>query len=83
MVYQKISINPIRTHGGYAADRARWQLACWAYTYDESLALAEQVRAAFDLNTTDFELATREAELDLPDPDTNLYRRILDFNIWK
>lgn len=83
VVYQKIFINPLRTHEGYVADRSRWQLACWAYTYDESVALAEQVRAAFDLNQIEFELSTREGEIDLPDPDTNLYRRILDFQIWK
>lgn len=81
VVYQKIVTNPLRTHSGIAQNRGRWQLACWAYTYEESTALAESVRAAFDLNRVDFELSTREMEIDLPDPDTNLFRRVLDFDI--
>ena len=84
VVYQEIPSNlNIITHDGYVAERSRWQMACWAYTYGESSALAEQVRAAFDLNTTDFEFAKKENKFDFPDPDTNLYRKILEFYIWK
>jgi len=83
VVYQKISMMDMRSHEGYVAERGRWQFSCYAYTYPESKDLAETVKALFDLNQIDFELATREGEIDTPDPDTGLFRKILDFFIWK
>jgi len=83
VVYQQISTFPIRTHEGYVADRSRWQLSCYANERTEVLDLAEQVRAAFDLNRIDFELSTKESEIETVDDDTKLYRKILDFQIWR
>lgn len=83
VVYQQITTNPLRTHEGYVADRSRWQLSCYAHERTEVLTLADSVRAAFDLNQIDFELSTAESEIETVDPDTGLYRKILDFNIWR
>jgi hypothetical protein len=82
VVYQQISTFPIRSHEGYVADRARWQLSCYAHERNEVLDLAAQVRAAFDLNRIDFELSTLESEIETVD-DTGLFRKILDFNVWR
>ena len=63
VVYQQIFTFPLRTHEGYVADRSRWQLSCYAHEWNEVKELAAQVRAAFDLNQTDFELSTLETEI--------------------
>ena len=83
VVYQRITHPPFRTHEGNAADRGLWQFSCYAHERNEVLDLAETVRAAFDLNQIDFELATMESEIETIDADSQLYRKILDFNIWK
>jgi len=83
VVYQEISITPIRSHEGNAADRQRWQLSCWAYSADETELLAATVKSLFDLNQTEFEIATVESELDFPDVDRELFRKILEFQFWR
>jgi len=83
VVYQQVSTFPLRSHEGYVADRSRWQLSCYAYERSEVLSLADTVRAAFDLNQTDFELSTKESEIETVDDGSKLYRKILDFQIWK
>jgi hypothetical protein len=84
VVFQEIpSDGTIRTHSGNAAYRSRWQLACWAYSYTEARELAARVRDLFDLNRTDFEIAMVHQNFDLPDPDSGLYRRILEVSTWE
>lgn len=83
VVYQQISTFPLRTHEGYVADRSRWQFSCYANERNEVLDLAESVKAAFDLNQIDFELSTKESEIETVDDVSKLYRKILDFDIWK
>lgn len=83
VVYQQITSFPLRSHEGYVADRSRWQLSCYANERTEVLDLAETVKAAFDLNQTDFELSTKESEIETVDDASKLYRKILDFDIWK
>ena len=83
VTYQQISPANIRTHEGYVANRERWQLNCWAHDPNEKRTLFNTVKALFDLNQTDFELAYAENELDLPDADTGLYRKVLEVLIWK
>ena len=83
VVYQRITRPPFRTHDGNAADRGLWQFSCYAHERNEVLDLADTVRAAFDLNQIDFELSTAESEIETVDPDSGLYRKILDFQIWK
>lgn len=82
VVYQQIATFPLRSHEGYVISRSRWQLSCYAHERTEVLDLANTVRAAFDLNQIDFELSTAESEIETVD-DTGLYRKILDFQIWK
>lgn len=83
VTYQLISPANLRTHEGYAANREHWQLNCWAHDPNEKKMLFNTVKSLFDLNTIDFELAYAENELDLPDAETGLHRRILDVYIWK
>ena len=82
VVYQQVSTFPLRSHEGYVMGRSRWQMSCYAHERNEVLNLADTVRAAFDLNQIDFELSTAESEIETVD-DTGLYRKILDFQIWK
>ena len=82
VVYQRVSNMQVRTHSGVALERPRVQLSCWAKTYAECVATAQTVKAALDLNQTDFKLATKENELDAQEVETGLYRIILDFYVW-
>lgn len=84
VVYQEMPSDlNIRTHEGDAAQRSRWQLTCWAYTYDEARELRDRVKALFHLNLTSFEFASVSSGPDLPDPDTSLYRKILEVFLWE
>ena len=83
VVYQQISTSPMRAHTGNVADRQRWQLSCWAHSADETELLATTVKGLLDLNQSEFEIATVEAELDFPDADRELFRKILEFQFWK
>lgn len=84
VVYQEVPSNMnLRTHVGDVANRSRWQLSCWAYTYDEAKALASTLQSLFHLNVTNFEFAAVERRLDLPDPDSELSRKILEVFLWE
>lgn len=82
VVYQQVSTFPLRAHEGYVIGRSRWQLSCYAHDRSEVLELADTVRAAFDLNQIDFELATAESEIETVDADSGLFRKILEFQFW-
>ena len=82
VVYQLISDTSIRSHqAGNQLTRRRYQFACWAKTYGETIDTVEQVKDLLDLNTTDFEVSWKEGEIDLADTETSLYRRIVDIFI--
>jgi hypothetical protein len=84
VVYQEIPSNlNIRSHSGDEALRSRWQLTCWEYDYDRARELADRVRDLFHLNTASFEFAAVENKFDLPDPDSGLFRKILEVYIWE
>lgn len=84
VVYQEIPSNlNIRSHVGDEAIRSRWQLTCWQYSYDEARTLADTVKNLFHLNVTDFEFAAVENKFDLPDPDSGLFRKILEVYLWE
>jgi hypothetical protein len=84
VVYQEIPSNlNLRTHQGDVAQRSRWQLACWAYTYDEAKQLADSVKSLFHLNLINFKFAAVERKFDLPDPDSELSRKILEVFLWE
>lgn len=82
MVLQRISTTTDKTHGGNAFERARFQVTCWATTFSACRALALEVKNLMDLNQTNFELATKENEIDTKEVETNLYGTILDFFVW-
>lgn len=84
VVYQEIpsSLN-IRSHAGDEAIRSRWQLTAWDYSYNEARDLANQIIDRFHLNVTDFEFSAVENKFDLPDPDTSLYRKIVEVYLWE
>lgn len=84
VVYQEIpSSENLRTHAGTSARRSRWQLAAWAYTYDEARQMRDRLESLFDLNLTNFEFASTSHGPDLPDPDSGLYRKILELYLWE
>ena len=72
----------MRHHGGQDMVRRRLQVACWAKTYAAAVTLADQVRAALDLNQTNIELITAETISDFKDAKASLYRRIVEFYVW-
>jgi hypothetical protein len=78
-------VNPmnIRSHEGYVVNRERWQLNCWAYDRTEARDLFRLVKGVFDLNKDDFEISYVENEIDLPDAETGLFRKILEVVIMK
>jgi hypothetical protein len=82
IVYQMISNLNIRSHAGNEMEKARFQISCWGKTYGEAVTLSEAVETVLDLNQINFELATKENELDDKEVETNLYRKILDFYVW-
>jgi hypothetical protein len=84
VVYQEIKSNQnIRTHSGDAIAVENWQIACWAYTYEEASTLCDQVKALLHLNVTDFMFSEVTGRFDLPDPDSGLYRKILESTLWE
>jgi hypothetical protein len=81
-VYQFISAAPFRSHSSKILSRRRLQISCWATTYAAAITLSESVKAAFDLNQTNFKLATHEDERDGKEVETGLSRKILQFYVW-
>jgi len=82
MVYQFISEQPGRHHGGTDITRRRLQVACWAKTYAAAVTLADSVVAALNLNQTNIELITHEDTNDFEDTESDLKRRIVQFYVW-
>lgn len=82
VVYQRISTNPLRTMSGNGLEKTRFQLTCWGKTLDSSLQTAKTVKTKFDLNQTNFVLATRENEFTAKEIESGLYSTVLDIFIW-
>jgi len=84
IVYQRVSTAIIsRTHDKQSTERVRFQLDCYGVSHSDSRNLAEQVKTALDMNTTDFQVAwlandfvTKESGV-----QPKLFRSILDFYI--
>lgn len=83
VAYQMISNREFRSHAGAEAQRPRVQLACHGKTYASCRATAETVKAAMDLNRTDFMLATRENEFHAKEVEPEIYRIVLDYFVWQ
>lgn len=65
------------SYGGW--DRPRWQLDCWAETYLSARELAAEVQDAMRASDLGARLVGR---MDYPEPDTGLYRVVLDYAVW-
>lgn len=84
VVYQEIPSNlNIRSHAGDEAIRSMWQLTAWEYSYSEARNLSDTIKRLFHLNVTDFEFSAVENKFDLPDPESGLYRKILEVYVWE
>lgn len=82
MCYQFISEAQQRSHSGNSLSRRRLQVSCWGKTNAAAITLAASVKAALDLNQTGVELITAENMNDFVDPESGLYRRIVEFFVW-
>lgn len=82
VVYQRISTTQGRYMTGNGLEKIRYQLTCYGKTYSSSLSAAKSVKTKFDLNTTNFVLATKENQLEAKEVETGLYSTILEFYIW-
>jgi hypothetical protein len=88
VVYQKVSGE--RDHditGPTGKAHPRFQLECWAETYDEAKSLANAVREALDGNTFTEGAVTIgsvviQTEFDAYEPDVKCHRIVMDFNVW-
>ena len=80
--YQKISLERKYSHGGYSGlQRPRLQVSCYAETYEQSRAVADQVIAALEAwpGAANIQAVFIENEIDLYDPDTGLQYIPVDF----
>ena len=82
VVYQRIATVQNRHMTGNGLEKIRYQLTAWGKTYASSLATAKSAKIKFDLNTTNFVLATKENQLEAKEVETGLYSTILEFYIW-
>lgn len=83
IVYQFISEVPMRSHSGASLRKHRLQVTCWAQTYAAAVTLAEAVKAALDLNQTNFELSTHENSREGKEVESGLSFRSMDFFVWE
>lgn len=79
--YQRISNSG--TNGSTALRESRWQVNCWAATYAGAVSLSEAVKAAMEEHTDvsqtpGIKYSRIVNEFDDYDPDTEIYRVILD-----
>ena len=82
LTYQRIDGPRIVSHSGDSGlSHPRYQIECWAATYLEAEALAEDVIAAF---SGDLGWATGfpEAGPDFYEADPERYRRVVDVQFW-
>jgi len=82
VVYQIISDVQNRYHGGNSLRKLRVQLTVHAKSYSSCLTNAYTVKGLIDLNRTNFELATKENEIQAKENESGDYSAILDFFIW-
>ena len=83
IVFQRITTYQYRSHTGNEMERPRFQISCWSKTPTEAKTLSESVKSLLDLNVTNFKLATKENELDDKEMETGLYRKLLEFYVYK
>ncbi len=82
MVYQFISEAPHPSHAGAGLFRRRLQVSCWGKTRAEANTLAASVKSSLSYNQTNVKLITPENLMDFQDPESKLFRRIVEFFVW-
>ena len=89
VVYQKVSPRRrVRSHTGRSGlVQARYQLSAWGQTYKEALDVGAQLFAALDeyagaMGTETVEHSRVDNEVDMYEPETGLYRELVEVVIW-
>jgi hypothetical protein len=81
IVYQRVSTVPVTSMAGDSGlDSIRLQVSCWADSHNDSMALADLVRAA--IKSSSMQGITAMLIND-EDDTTGNKRTIIDFNIWQ
>lgn len=94
VTYQRVSGEREETHDGPSGlARPRFQVSCWAQilpgvnAFDQARAVAEQVRLALDgyqgtAGGVQIEVIQLENEVDLFEPETQIFHSAIDFTVW-
>ena len=83
IAYQRISGPREHSHSGPSGlAHPRIQLACWAATYAEAKAVAAALRQGIDGNRTFCQACFVESDIDDYEPETKLWRVIVDAVVW-
>lgn len=83
ITYMQVSLTTAARSQSGLVITPRMRVNCWATSYDAAQALAVQVVSALDgrlLNTDKWVL---DSDMDMLEPDTGIYRRILEFFVWR
>lgn len=83
MAYQFISEVNYPSHSGAGLVRRRLQVACWGTTRAAANTLADSVKSSLAYNKTNIELIEPLNLMDFEDPESKLYRRIVEFYVWE
>lgn len=83
IVYSRASSDPQNSLGGFTAalERIRWQVDCYAETFDSAIAIAAAVRAAVAAGGSGIQGICIN-ELDFFEDDTRLFRRLVEFSVF-
>lgn len=88
VTYQRIAgINEVTHDGAENLSRARIQIDVWADTYGAMVAIAKAIRAALSgyrgaMGDNPVTVARVLNEIDMPEPEPVLWRRVIDALIW-
>ena len=88
LTYQRIAGIPEVTYDGAAnLSRARIQIDVWADSYGAMVELAKAIRGALSgyrgaMGSTSVTVARVLNEIDMPEPEPPLWRRVMDCAIW-
>jgi len=81
VLYQRISTQERRNHGGKGLTLSRFQLTCLANSKAEIISLIETVKEKLDLNQSTWLLSWLINQYD--DLDENFYKTILEFYVFE
>lgn len=80
--YSSVGGSPSRQQDGRLR-HPRFHFNVWGTTYDEMLDAINKLMQTLDGYNSGTMSATYDGELDLDDPETNLFRRVIDFEMWE